>query len=256
MTTSEYPRGSSSLAGTPPKRFDCAHDQNRQHTDSATCSSTCSFAPVPLLRPLEPTSLFTLSPQRTGPDEHVHRLIEVSVRQRPLNPWYSVWTEGMACRVRHALDGTTAGRKTESFSDSCIPVTSKLSLGSGALRIRARITRPGSTSRTRDHASGRPHPVPLANNVDVPSCCPVAPFGAVGADPLPVQTSSRRARPALDQRPPCWNGSRPFRKQGQRDALERRSASMCSALRTLVRSTARSVPLGQCPPSLNFATWL
>ena len=53
-------------------------------------------------------------------------------------------------------------------------------VGSGALRIRARITRPGSTSRTRDHASGRPHPVPLANNVDVPLAarfCAVAPFG-------------------------------------------------------------------------------
>ena len=33
--------------------------------------------------------------------------------------------------------------------------------GSSALRIRARITRPGSASRTRDHASARPHPVPL-----------------------------------------------------------------------------------------------
>ena len=35
-------------------------------------------------------------------------------------------------------------------------------VGSGALRIRTRITRPGSTSRTRGHTSGRPHRVPLA----------------------------------------------------------------------------------------------
>ena len=61
---------------------------------------------------------------------------------------------------------------------------------SGALRIRARITWPGSTSRTRDHASWRPHPVPLANNVNVPlpaRFCTVAPFGQWVQTPLPVK---------------------------------------------------------------------
>ena len=56
---------------------------------------------------------------------------------------------------------------------------------SASERIRARVTRPGSASRTRGHTSGRP-----ANNVDVPLAahfCTVAPFEAVGADPLPVQ---------------------------------------------------------------------
>ena len=53
-----------------------------------------------------------------------------------------------------------------------------------ALRIRARITRPGSTSRTRDHASGRPHPVPLAN-VDEAL---VGSIRAVCADPLPAKS--------------------------------------------------------------------
>ena len=40
---------------------------------------------------------------------------------------------------------------------------------SGALRIRARITRPGSTSRTRGSPSGRPHPVPLAMYLLLPA---------------------------------------------------------------------------------------
>ena len=71
-------------------------------------------------------------------------------------------------------------------------------VGSGALRIRARITRPGSTSRTRDHASGRPHPVPLASNVDVPLAarfCTVAPFGQWVQTPCPYTFSACMAGP-------------------------------------------------------------
>ena len=71
-------------------------------------------------------------------------------------------------------------------------------VGSGALRIRARITRLGSTSRTRDHASGRPHPVPLANNVDVPLAarfCTVAPFGQWVQTHCPYKFSACMAGP-------------------------------------------------------------
>ena len=60
-------------------------------------------------------------------------------------------------------------------------------VGSRVLR-RARITRPGSTFRKRSHASGRPHPVTLANYVDVPLAARFCgSIWAVGADPLPVK---------------------------------------------------------------------
>ena len=81
--------------------------------------------------------------------------------------------------------------------------------GSGGLRIR-RWIRPGSASRTRGHTSGRPHPVPLANNVDVPLAahfCTVAPFGQWEQTHCPYKFLAYMAGP-------CWNGSRPFRNRG------------------------------------------
>ena len=62
-------------------------------------------------------------------------------------------------------------------------------VGSSVFRIRARITRPGSTSRTGGHATGRPHRVPLPT-VLMYLCCPLLFSGSIwaaGADSLPVK---------------------------------------------------------------------
>ena len=69
----------------------------------------------------------------------------------------------------------------------------------------------------REFTSGRPHPVPLAillMYLLLPASVQWLHLGS-GCRPT-ARTSSRRAWLALDQRPPGWNGSRPFRKQGQR----------------------------------------